>query len=162
SEGRFELGLGLGSRPNDYEAAGVDFRRRGRILDDQLALLVRVWHEGADRTKGAIGPNPFTTTGPRLMFGGFPAPTRRRVAEARASWMCGHGGPDVFRTSAAELDRVWADAGRPGRPRRLMAVYFALGDDAVDHVSTFIHSYFGFAPFKDALLAATPKSADDV
>ena len=30
SGGRLDLGLGIGSRPDDYTAVGVDFRRRGQ------------------------------------------------------------------------------------------------------------------------------------
>jgi alkanesulfonate monooxygenase SsuD/methylene tetrahydromethanopterin reductase-like flavin-dependent oxidoreductase (luciferase family) len=162
SDGRFELGLGVGSRPDDYTAADVDIHRRGELLDTQVKKLLSSWQDAAARTPGAIGPEPVTPGGPRLMFGGSSAATWRRVAEFGASWMCGHGGPDIFRTSTAELDEVWTRAGRPGRPTRRMAVYFAVGAVGPAAVITFIESYFGFAPFKDVLLAATPKSARDV
>jgi alkanesulfonate monooxygenase SsuD/methylene tetrahydromethanopterin reductase-like flavin-dependent oxidoreductase (luciferase family) len=162
SEGRFELGLGVGSRLPDYNAAGVDFERRGQILDAQVEEVVRIWRADSDRTSGAVGPAPFTPDGPRLLFGGSSRPTWRRVAEYAANWMCGHGGPDIFSTSSAEIDRAWATAGNAGRPRRLMAVYFALGDDGAAAAARFIESYFGFAPFKQDLLAATPKSSSDV
>jgi alkanesulfonate monooxygenase SsuD/methylene tetrahydromethanopterin reductase-like flavin-dependent oxidoreductase (luciferase family) len=163
SEGRFELGLGVGSRPGDYAAVGVDIHRRGEILDSQVKQLVSIWREGDDRTTGGlIGPCPFTKEGPRLMFGGSSRATWRRVAEHGADWMCGHGGPDHFRKCSEELELAWMEAGRPGRPRRLMAVYFALGDKSAEAVRTFIESYFGFAPFKEILLAATPKSRSDV
>ena len=37
--GRLTLGLGIGSRPDDYTAVGVDYRRRGRILDETVTVL---------------------------------------------------------------------------------------------------------------------------
>jgi len=39
SGGRLALGLGVGSRPDDHTAAGVDYRRRGRILDETVTVL---------------------------------------------------------------------------------------------------------------------------
>jgi alkanesulfonate monooxygenase SsuD/methylene tetrahydromethanopterin reductase-like flavin-dependent oxidoreductase (luciferase family) len=162
SEGRFELGLGVGSRPDDYASVDVDIHRRGQLLDEQVAELVRIWGEGPDRTRGAIGPEPYTAAGPRLMFGGSSAATWRRVTQYGAGWMCGHGGPDIFRSSTSELDQVWSESGRSGRPRRLMAFYFALGDQARERVEWFIESYFGFAPFKANLLAATPSSPEQI
>ena len=162
SDGRFELGLGVGSRPDDYTAADVDIHRRGELLDAQVKKLLSVWQEAAALTPGAIGPEPVTPSGPKLMFGGSSAATWRRIAEFGASWMCGHGGPDIFRTSTAQLDKVWTESGRSGRPTRRMAVYFAVGDVGPGAVKTFIESYFGFAPFKEVLLKATPKSVDDV
>lgn len=162
SEGRFELGLGVGARPDDYTVAGVDFHRRGAILDGQLAEIVKAWGAGAQEPRATIGPNPTRPSGLPLMFGGFSAATWRRVTDHSASWMCGHGGPDQFKALAAQLDQVWASSGRPGRPERLMATYFALGADAADSVGGFIDSYFGYAPFKQELTANTPTTQGEV
>src|SRR3954462_4134091 len=43
SNGRLTLGLAVGGRPDDYEAAGVDFHSRGKIFDAQLEQMGRVW-----------------------------------------------------------------------------------------------------------------------
>jgi alkanesulfonate monooxygenase SsuD/methylene tetrahydromethanopterin reductase-like flavin-dependent oxidoreductase (luciferase family) len=167
SRGRFELGLGVGARPDDYEVAGVDFHRRGAILDAQVAEILSIWQaagvEPGTKDHGTtIGPKPTSPSGVRLMFGGFSQATWRRVADHSASWMCGHGGPEEFKTLAAQLDQVWAASGSAGRPERLMAYYFALGKDAGNSVGSFIDSYFGYAPFKKELVANTPKSPGEV
>ncbi|MDQ4081378.1 MAG: LLM class flavin-dependent oxidoreductase, partial [Actinomycetota bacterium] len=39
SNGRLTLGLAVGARREDYEAAGVDYAGRGRRLSEQLAYL---------------------------------------------------------------------------------------------------------------------------
>src|SRR3712207_4556744 len=39
SAGRLTLGLAVGAREDDYEAAGVPYRERGRRLTEQLAYL---------------------------------------------------------------------------------------------------------------------------
>jgi alkanesulfonate monooxygenase SsuD/methylene tetrahydromethanopterin reductase-like flavin-dependent oxidoreductase (luciferase family) len=162
SLGRFELGLGVGNRPDDYEVAGVDFHRRGTIMDQQVREITELWRAGAEDPARMVGPESTSPSGPPLMFGGSSQATWRRVTDYSASWMCGHGGPDQFTTLSAQLDEAWAASGHPGRPRRLMAKYFALGPDAADTVGRFIDSYFGYAPFKKELLAGTPKTPEEV
>src|SRR5579885_3557594 len=43
SGGRLTLGLGVGGREDDFQAAPASFHRRGKQLDEQLALMTRVW-----------------------------------------------------------------------------------------------------------------------
>ncbi len=48
SGGRFVLGLGVGSHRGEYEATGVDFNRRGRLLDEGIDTLRRAWGTAGD------------------------------------------------------------------------------------------------------------------
>jgi alkanesulfonate monooxygenase len=48
TEGRFVLGLGVGSHRGEYEAANVDFSRRGRLLDEGIAAMARAWDTAGD------------------------------------------------------------------------------------------------------------------
>jgi alkanesulfonate monooxygenase SsuD/methylene tetrahydromethanopterin reductase-like flavin-dependent oxidoreductase (luciferase family) len=162
SQGRFELGIGVGNRPDDYEVARVDFHRRGAIMDEHVTEITDMWRVGANDASQMMGPESTNPSGPPLMFGGSSPATWRRVTTHSASWMCGHGGPDQFTTLSAQLEAAWTASGLPGRPRRLMAKYFALGDEAQDIVGGFIDSYFGYAPFKKELLAGTPKTAAEI
>ena len=43
SGGRLELGLGVGYRPVEYRAMGVDFTKRGRLFDEWLEIVTRLW-----------------------------------------------------------------------------------------------------------------------
>src|SRR6478752_6945162 len=45
AEGRFRLGVGLGWNAVEYEALGTDFSNRGRRMEEQIALLRRLWTE---------------------------------------------------------------------------------------------------------------------
>src|SRR3954468_3053673 len=45
TEGRLRLGVGLGWNAVEYEALGKDFHDRGRRMDEQIALLRRLWTE---------------------------------------------------------------------------------------------------------------------
>lgn len=57
SGGRLDLGVGTGWLAKEYEAAGLDFGERGRLLDDALDACAALW-EG--------GPSAFDS--PRLSF----------------------------------------------------------------------------------------------
>ena len=45
SGGRVDLGVGVGWQREEYEAAGLDFDARGRLLDDTLAVCRELWTE---------------------------------------------------------------------------------------------------------------------
>ncbi len=45
SGGRLDLGVGVGWQREEYEAAGLDFDRRGRLLDHTLEVLQTLWRE---------------------------------------------------------------------------------------------------------------------
>ncbi|MBW0018151.1 MAG: TIGR03619 family F420-dependent LLM class oxidoreductase [Mycobacterium sp.] len=45
SGGRIDLGVGVGWQREEYDAAGVDFDRRGAILDQTLEVCQRLWQE---------------------------------------------------------------------------------------------------------------------
>jgi alkanesulfonate monooxygenase SsuD/methylene tetrahydromethanopterin reductase-like flavin-dependent oxidoreductase (luciferase family) len=158
SEGRFDLGLGVGNRPDDYEAGGADFHHRGRILDAQIEEMLSIWAGASRGTAGRIGPTPHTPGGPPLLFGGTSAATWNRVALYGTGWIGGLGDPDDFASMSEQLDNAWDTAGREGKPRRLMLRYFALGADASSHVAAFMDSYYAYAPFKASLVSGTGTS----
>src|ERR1017187_6730230 len=64
--GRFRLGIGLGWNTGEYDALGMRFDDRGARVDDQVALLRKLWTErtvthesGAERVIGAgLAPLP--------------------------------------------------------------------------------------------------------
>ncbi len=81
SGSRFTLGIGIGGRDDDYLAAGVDLRTRGRRLDRQLATMRRIWSgEPLSEDIGPIGPAPARPGGPEVLFGGFVPAVMERVA----------------------------------------------------------------------------------
>lgn len=43
SNGRLELGLGIGYRKVEYAAMGVDFTKRGHLFDEWLEIVTRLW-----------------------------------------------------------------------------------------------------------------------
>jgi probable F420-dependent oxidoreductase len=45
SGGRLRLGVGVGSNPVEFESLGATFKGRGRVLDEQIEVLRRLWGE---------------------------------------------------------------------------------------------------------------------
>src|SRR3712207_3987533 len=45
SGGRLRLGVGIGWNAVEYEALGTNFHNRGRRVEEQIALLRRLWTE---------------------------------------------------------------------------------------------------------------------
>src|SRR6201995_4832521 len=45
SAGRIDLGVGVGWQREEYEVTGVDFDKRGAILDQTLEVCQRLWQE---------------------------------------------------------------------------------------------------------------------
>lgn len=142
SGGRLVLGLGLGGRDDDYTASALPTAGKGRRLDQQLAEMKRIWSGERYGYAGAIGPDPVQRGGPELILGGAAEASFRRVALLGDGWISGGGTPDMFAGAAAAVDKAWADAGRPGKARKLSLVYFALGSGARDQADNYLLHYY--------------------
>ena len=78
SEGRLVVLPTVSWHRDEYDALGVPFTERGRILDEQLEVLAKAWgpcpvrHEGAYYSFGDVWlePGPWRPEGPVLWFGG--------------------------------------------------------------------------------------------
>jgi alkanesulfonate monooxygenase SsuD/methylene tetrahydromethanopterin reductase-like flavin-dependent oxidoreductase (luciferase family) len=144
SGGRLTLGVGVGSRAEDFEAAGVPFERRGRLMDELLEEMKQVWAGEQRGFAGAIGPPPAREGGPELLIGGGVDAALRRVARFGDGWTMGGGGPEAFEELAGKVKQAWSDAGREGAPRLMALCYFALGDGAREAADSYAHDYYGF------------------
>jgi alkanesulfonate monooxygenase SsuD/methylene tetrahydromethanopterin reductase-like flavin-dependent oxidoreductase (luciferase family) len=114
---RLTLGLAIGARIEDYEAAGIDHSGRGRRLSEQLAYL----RGGIDEDR--IGP---AREGIELLVGGASGQAFSRMARYADGYAHGGGPPRAFAGAAARAHAAWRDLGRPGRPRLWGQGYFAL------------------------------------
>jgi probable F420-dependent oxidoreductase len=53
SGGRLELGVGVGWQREEYEAAGLAFEQRGRLLDESLAICRTLWRDPVSSFHGS-------------------------------------------------------------------------------------------------------------
>jgi probable F420-dependent oxidoreductase len=88
SDGRFELGVGLGWREQEYEALGVSMAGRGERADEALEVIHRLWGGDNVTFEGehfsmhdiTLSPRPVQHPRPRIWIGGLTAAAARRAA----------------------------------------------------------------------------------
>ena len=85
--GRFRLGVGLGWNPVEFEALGESFTNRGRRVEEQIAVLRRLWTEetvdfhGEYHVIPRAGINPLPVQRPiPIWIGGSAEAAIRRAA----------------------------------------------------------------------------------
>ncbi|HJQ29211.1 MAG TPA: LLM class flavin-dependent oxidoreductase [Rubrobacter sp.] len=167
SGGRFTLGLGVGGREDDFEAAPASFHDRGRTFEEQLDLMKRVWSgQPVSDEVGPTGPPPARAGGPELLIGGYTPPSIRRVGRWADGFISG-GIPDPEQVGQMfDLAREsWRAEGREGRPRLVATLYFALGPNA-ERGGDYIRDYYSyFGPGADDMarsIPSTPEAVDDL
>jgi alkanesulfonate monooxygenase SsuD/methylene tetrahydromethanopterin reductase-like flavin-dependent oxidoreductase (luciferase family) len=163
SGGRLTLGLGLGGRMDDYAAAGTSFTERGRRFDEQLATMKRVWAgEPVSEEIGAIGPPPVQKGGPPILIGGFGPAALRRVGRWGEGFIGTLVDPGTATHFYEQAMAGWQAAGRTGRPRFVMGLYYALGADAAERGGDYLRHYYAFdAPMAEMIagsVLATPEA----
>jgi alkanesulfonate monooxygenase SsuD/methylene tetrahydromethanopterin reductase-like flavin-dependent oxidoreductase (luciferase family) len=162
SGGRLVLGLGIGGREDDFVASGASMKGRGRRFDEQLTEMQRIWAGEGRGDIGPIGPPPAAPGRPELILGGSSEASYRRVARVADGWIMGGGTPDMFAQASAAIDQAWADAGRPGKPRKLSLAYFALGPDARAQADGYLNHYYAFIGDFAAQIAAGAAVSPDM
>lgn len=162
SNGRLDLGVAVGARPDDYEAGGVDLHTRGKRMDEQLDEMRRIWGGEEKGFAGAIGPQAHDG-GPTLLLGGLADPAYRRTVQKGDGWIGTGMAPDDYAKAAERLRGMWRDEGREGEPQLKMLLYFSLGDRAEANADWYIHDYYGFlGDIADQIRASVATDADTV
>jgi len=157
SGGRLVLGLAPGGREDDYALSGVDFHRRGRLFDEQLEALPRLW-----AGEGGLGPAPASPGGrPGLLIGGANEKAYARAAGHADGWTAGGAGPEAFGQAREAVRAAWKDAGRDGEPRTMALLYFALGDDPEGAARASLGDYYSFlGEYAEQIVQGTLKDPD--
>jgi alkanesulfonate monooxygenase SsuD/methylene tetrahydromethanopterin reductase-like flavin-dependent oxidoreductase (luciferase family) len=148
SGGRLVVGLSVGDRADDFEAAGAEFRRRGALLDTIVRELESVWS-----TKD-IGPAP-QPGGPPLLFGGHSPAAMRRAAQHGIGWIAGGSSGSTYRDLLTTARRQWTEAGRSGHLRAVALAYFCLGPNGRERAGDYLRDYYAYIGPKAEKLAAT-------
>jgi len=123
SGGRLRLGVGLGWNYVEYEALRENFRNRGSRIEEQVAVLRKLWTEplvsfhGAHHVINNAGLNPMPIQQPiPIWFGGSAEPALRRAARLADGWMpAGRKPDDAAKILVAQLEKYLQEAGRDPR-----------------------------------------------
>jgi alkanesulfonate monooxygenase SsuD/methylene tetrahydromethanopterin reductase-like flavin-dependent oxidoreductase (luciferase family) len=162
SDGRLVLGVAVGGREDDFEAGGVPFHERGRLIEAMLDDMTRVWAGEERGFAGAIGPD-VSDDPPQLILGGMADVVFRRAAKYGAGWVAGGGLPEYFVPGRDKVRAAFEQAGRADKPRVLSLTYFSLDADPEAQARRTLGDYYSFAPqYADAVVELTAKGEDGV
>jgi probable F420-dependent oxidoreductase len=124
SGGRAEIGIGAGWLRQEWTAAGLDPRTRGRRLDECLAVCKRLWTEEVIEHRGEFyefgpvmfEPKPVQKPWPPLHVGGDSEAALRRAAFHADGWYGLQTSIEGASAQVARLRELRREAGREGPP----------------------------------------------
>jgi alkanesulfonate monooxygenase SsuD/methylene tetrahydromethanopterin reductase-like flavin-dependent oxidoreductase (luciferase family) len=165
SAGRVSYVLGVGHRPEEYDHFGIEMAHRGKLADDELAMLVRLLAGEQvidDRRSTTVTPSPTNQVGPQLLIGGGSTAAARRAgrfglgliaqtaapgmkeAYEEASRAAGHEPgfiqlPDPDAPTAVfvadDVDRAWDELGPHLLHDAMTAASYRHGEETVASIS---------------------------
>jgi len=111
SNGRLRLGVGVGWKQNEFEALGVDFHSRGKLIEEQVFLLRELWKVEKVNFRGTyhvlkeIGINllPKQRTIP-IWMGGTADKVIRRAAKMADGWIADEA---ISNDLVSFIERLW-------------------------------------------------------
>ena len=155
SNGRVTLGLGFGSRENDYRAAEIPFEHRGSRAVEQVQLMKRLWTEDSVTFKGkfynvenlSVGPKPIQKPHPPIWTGGSAEVALKRAGSWADGFICGSSAIPEFPSTWEKIAAYARVAGRdPNRIRKAGLTFMAIDEDqskAVKTVEDYVMRYYG-------------------
>lgn len=115
SGGRAEIGVGVGYIEEEFAAAGVDFKRRGALMDEAILACKALWRDDAPSHSGefysfgrpvSFEPKPLQRPWPRLHIGGGSRPALRRAVREGDGWIGGEFTPTSLVPVLSQLDEL--------------------------------------------------------
>jgi probable F420-dependent oxidoreductase len=121
SDGRLDVGLGLGWMPEEFEAVGVPMPQRGARAEEFVAALRALWTDEVVEFHGRFyrippsrfEPKPLQRPHPPVLLGGNVPSAWRRAGRLADGWV-GGSMADLTRLDAV-VDAVRQGAGEAGR-----------------------------------------------
>jgi probable F420-dependent oxidoreductase len=155
SGGRMTLGMGFGSRENDFTSVGLPFERRGGRAEELVALVKRLWTEEGVTYKGrfyqvenvTIGPRPIQSPHPPIWMGGSAETALKRAARLADGYICGSSAIPEFPTLWEKISGFAVAAGRdPNKIAKAALTFMAIDDNkakAVEACEAYLKRYYG-------------------
>jgi probable F420-dependent oxidoreductase len=155
SGGRVTLGVGIGSRPDDFAATRIPYNERGARVGEALELMKKLWGGKPVTHKGrfyqvenlAIGPAPIQKPHPPVWMGGSNPKALERVGRLADGYIAGSVGPEGFKRNWDLVQDSARRAGRdPGTIARAALVHTCVDPDkerAVQATTAALTRYYG-------------------
>lgn len=126
SDNRFILGVGVGWMKEEFDIYGVDFHQRGKITDEMIEVLQKLWsgemveHHGKHFNFPRVQMSPAPKNHPPIYIGGSSEIALRRAARAGDGYIGAGTAPDDVGTLLKQLNTLRTDYGRDHLPFEAM------------------------------------------
>lgn len=154
SGGRFELGVGVGYKVEEFESFAISSKERGARTNEGLEIIRRLWEgetltfEGKyyTVTKAKLTPEPIQQPRPPIWVGGFTPPALRRAAKYGDGYIGVGPLKEAYERYVTALEKV----GKSTTEIRLAGGYFWLipsedpdktWNEAAEHVRYQVNAY---------------------
>ncbi len=95
SNGRHDLGIGIGWMPEEFTLTGASMERRGARMEEYVRVLRTLWGpqpaefsgEFYQVPPGSTAPAPVQPGGPQILIGGMARPALERVGRIADGWV---------------------------------------------------------------------------
>lgn len=140
SGGRVIFGAGLGWMPEEFEAMGAEFKKRGRVTDEHLHMFKDLCTQEIASYRGSHSgisgktffPKPVQQPHPPIWIGGSSRAAMRRAARLGDAWFPISIGIEQFAAEVPVLRRMCEDYERPaGSVQVALALSLRLDDRQV-------------------------------
>jgi alkanesulfonate monooxygenase SsuD/methylene tetrahydromethanopterin reductase-like flavin-dependent oxidoreductase (luciferase family) len=131
SNNRFDFGVGISPWEEDFAVAQVPWEKRGKRLDEQIAILRGLesgdyfGFEGELHTMPACKMNPVPTSPTNILVGGHAEVALRRAAR-NDGWMCAGASMEELAVYINRLTELRHELGTSDKPFKI----FTTGQDA--------------------------------
>jgi probable F420-dependent oxidoreductase len=120
SGGRLIMGMASGWYKREFDAVGVPFERRGKIMDENLEIVTKFWTEPMVKGEysyhkipaGVMYPKPAQKPRPPILIGGYVDRVLKRAAVAGDGWLTYFYRPESFATSWAKIRDFAKEGGK--------------------------------------------------
>jgi probable F420-dependent oxidoreductase len=147
SEGRIDLGVGVGWQKEEYEAVGLAFKGRGKLLDHTLAVLQAIWSQERSSFSDQFlefdaihsMPKPSQPGGiPIWVSGTANANVARRIARFGSGWIPWGPAADNVVQGIAQMRELVEAAGGSFDGTKVVGTVATVKDvsGAVNHAAT--------------------------
>src|SRR5712692_1433318 len=148
------LGLGVGSRADDFAAAEVPFEHRGSRLEEAIQIMKLCWSGQPVKFSGRfynidtgpVGPQPLSQPCiPIWLGGGSTESALKRIGRLADGYIASSsGGPDGFKANWDKVQSYAQQAGRDPSGIAPAALIYALVDDDASRGEQIAASYFEY------------------
>ncbi|HLI11901.1 MAG TPA: TIGR03619 family F420-dependent LLM class oxidoreductase [Alphaproteobacteria bacterium] len=120
SKGRLVLGMASGWYKREFDAVGVPFEKRGKIMDQNIEIMTRLWTENLVdgeyppyHLRGSVMfPKPYQKPRPPILIGGYVDRVLKRAAVTGDGWLTYFYTPESFTKSWDKIIGFAKEAGK--------------------------------------------------